>query len=164
MIYFIECIGRVKIGFSLDPYNRLNKVAADAPFPCAIIGVVSGDRSMEADIQARWKHLHCHREWFAASKELLDWVAKNTSVRPTKKGRMRKSGDERKPHGEMCGFTVKRGTKGQIARECGLTPPAIAQWKKVPAEYCEIVSRITGLDLQILRPDIFTDAATGRLQ
>jgi DNA-binding transcriptional regulator YdaS (Cro superfamily) len=59
----------------------------------------------------------------------------------------------------MCGLEVRRGARTRIAKECGLTPSAIAQWHKVPAEYCAIVSSITGHDVQVLRPDIFSRAA-----
>ncbi|WP_049732839.1 YdaS family helix-turn-helix protein [Rhizobium ecuadorense] len=157
MIYFIECSGRVKVGFSEDPWRRVSKVAADSPFPCTLIGVMSGDRSVETHVQKQWKHLHCHREWFAASKEFLVWISDNALIRKEKT--LPKSGDERKPHNEMCGLIVKRGEKIKIARECGVTPAAVAQWLKVPAEYCAIVSNITGHDRQVLRPDIFSSTS-----
>ncbi|MGO8242977.1 GIY-YIG nuclease family protein [Rhizobium johnstonii] len=159
MIYFIECSGRIKVGFSANPWQRVNKVSADAPFPCTLIGVMKGDRVKEALVHAQWRHLHCHREWFAASKDFLAWISENAIERPDE-------GDER-AKGELCGLPVARGDKVKIAKECGVTPGAVTQWHKVPAEYCAIVSRITGLDLQILRPDIFagyTDRTTGRLQ
>lgn len=156
MIYFIECSGRIKVGFSADPWQRVNKVSADAPFPCTLIGVMPGDRTKEALVHLQWRHLHCHREWFAGSKDFLAWISENAVER--------KAGAVERVKGSMCGLPVERGDKVKIAKECGVTPGAVTQWHKVPAEYCAIVSRITGLDLQVLRPDIFTDRTTGRLQ
>lgn len=43
----------------------------------------------------------------------------------------------------------------RLARELGLTRGAVAQWKKVPAERMADVSRITGISIELLRPDIF---------
>lgn len=155
MIYFIKCRGRVKVGFSEDPWRRMYKVSADAPFPCELIGVMDGDRAEEARIHAKWDHLHCHREWFKASAEFLGWIASAAVVKREVEGR--------KPHGEMCGLTVKRGSKIQIARECGITPGAVSQWQKVPAEFCSTVSRITGIEPAVLRPDLFEGYRTTAL-
>lgn len=149
MIYFIECSGRVKVGFSANPWQRMNKVSADAPFPCTLIGVMRGERDTEALIHAQWRHLHCHREWFAASKDFISWISENAIENPGEKTERSK--------GAIKGFKVPRGGKVKIARECGVTPAAVTQWHKVPAEYCSVVSRITGLGLHVLRPDIFAE-------
>lgn len=156
MIYFIECSGRIKVGFSLNPWARMSKVSADSPFPCALIGVMTGDRRKEALVHAMWHHLHRHGEWFSATEELRAWVGENATER-------QQPGPE-KTKGALCGLPIGHGDKRKIAKACGITAPAVTQWRKVPAEYCSIVSSITGLDLQVLRPDIFTDRTTGRLQ
>lgn len=148
MIYFIECAGRVKIGFSEKPNLRLNKIAADAPFPCSLLGVIAGDQKTEADIQERWRHLRCHREWFAAGREFLAWISENTSQYRSEK--------QYKRYSEVCGFQVQRGVVGKIAKACGVTSPSVSQWKRIPAEHCLKVSEIIGVDAEVLRPDIFT--------
>ena len=151
MIYFIECSGRIKIGFSLDAKSRLNKISADAPFPCKLLGVIPGDRKTEAELQAKWKHLRCHGEWFAASADLHLWIVKNAGEPDPAMSR--------RGYRAVCGLPIKRGMKTVIAHECGVTPGAVSQWQKVPAEYCETISRITGISPAVLRPDVFRDAA-----
>lgn len=42
-----------------------------------------------------------------------------------------------------------------LARDLGVTRGAVAQWTKVPAERVLQVSRITGLSISTLRPDLF---------
>jgi hypothetical protein len=42
-----------------------------------------------------------------------------------------------------------------LARKIGVTRGAIAQWDKVPAERMKDVSRVTGIPMEVLRPDIF---------
>lgn len=46
----------------------------------------------------------------------------------------------------------------RLAREIGITRGAVAQWDKVPAERIGDVSRVTGIPLNILRPDLFLAA------
>ena len=52
-----------------------------------------------------------------------------------------------------------RMTLARLAREIGVTRGAIAQWDKVPAERVGHVSRVTGIPLHVLRPDIFEAAS-----
>lgn len=44
----------------------------------------------------------------------------------------------------------------RLAREIGITRGAVAQWEKVPAERIGDVSRVTGIPLDVLRPDLFS--------
>lgn len=46
----------------------------------------------------------------------------------------------------------------RLAREIGITRGAVAQWKEVPAERLGVVSRVTGISFERLRPDLFKDA------
>lgn len=43
----------------------------------------------------------------------------------------------------------------RLARELGITRGAVAQWEKVPAERLGAVARVTGIQPNILRPDLF---------
>lgn len=43
----------------------------------------------------------------------------------------------------------------RLAREIGITRGAVAQWEKVPAERMGDVSRVTGISMDVLRPDLF---------
>lgn len=119
MIYFIECSGRIKVGFSLNPWARMSKVSADSPFPCALIGVMTGDRRKEALVHAMWHHLHRHGEWFSATEELRAWVGENATER-------QQPGPE-KTKGALCGLPIGHGDKRKIAKACGITAPAVTQ-------------------------------------
>jgi hypothetical protein len=155
MIYFIECSGRIKIGFSENPTARFRKINVEAPFHCELLGVVDGDRKTEAKLHSQWAYLRCHGEWFAASKELRVWIQENAgkhAQKSTGKG------------GEICGVPVKRGDKIKIAKAIGITPGAVSQWHKIPAEYCGIISDITGHSPQVLRPDVFISWEGGSVQ
>ncbi|MFN7185967.1 MAG: transcriptional regulator [Pseudomonadota bacterium] len=49
----------------------------------------------------------------------------------------------------------ERGAKSRLARELGVTPGAVNQWRRVPAERVVEVERITGIPREQLRPDLF---------
>jgi pyruvate kinase len=49
----------------------------------------------------------------------------------------------------------QRGLMASIARGLGITRAAVATWKRVPAERVAEVSRLTGLPMGALRPDMF---------
>lgn len=51
----------------------------------------------------------------------------------------------------------KSGGLSALSREIGITRQAIAQWDRVPAEQCIQVSKITGIPLHELRPDIYPE-------
>lgn len=42
-----------------------------------------------------------------------------------------------------------------LARALGITHQAILQWKRVPAERVIEIERITGIDREHLRPDLY---------
>ena len=51
-----------------------------------------------------------------------------------------------------------RMTLARLALELQITRGAVAQWEKVPAERIGDVSRVTGIPIETLRPDIFAAA------
>lgn len=74
-IYFLECAGRIKIGFSLDVEGRIRELSTGAPQPLVLIGSIEGTRSLEAQIH---RHLVVHRasgEWFVDCHEVREAVA-----------------------------------------------------------------------------------------
>jgi DNA-binding transcriptional regulator YdaS (Cro superfamily) len=51
---------------------------------------------------------------------------------------------------------AERGRLTKLAIDLRVTPGAIAQWRKVPAERVKSVSEATGIKPHELRPDIFS--------
>lgn len=48
-----------------------------------------------------------------------------------------------------------RGLRIRLARDLGITPGAIYQWRRVPAERVIQVERLTGIPRHDLRPDLY---------
>lgn len=53
---------------------------------------------------------------------------------------------------------AERGRLSKLAAELGITPGAVTQWDEVPAERMGDISRVTGIAMRDLRPDIFAKA------
>ena len=49
----------------------------------------------------------------------------------------------------------ERGFASIIAREVGITPRAVQQWKKVPPEYVMTLAPLLEMRPEDIRPDIF---------
>jgi len=54
---------------------------------------------------------------------------------------------------------AERGRLSKLAAFLRITPGAITQWEKVPAERMGDISRFTGIPMEELRGDIFASAA-----
>jgi DNA-binding transcriptional regulator YdaS (Cro superfamily) len=54
---------------------------------------------------------------------------------------------------------VAAGGPAALAKALGrVTPQAVSQWKKIPAERVRDVERVTGISRHDLRPDVFGPA------
>lgn len=55
---------------------------------------------------------------------------------------------------------AERGRTNQLAQFIGISPEAISQWERVPANRVAKVESFTGISRHALRPDIFGPAPT----
>jgi DNA-binding transcriptional regulator YdaS (Cro superfamily) len=58
----------------------------------------------------------------------------------------------------------RRGMTTTVARALGLTPGAVSQWDKIPAERVIAISAATGIPAAELRPDLAAAFATDAAQ
>ena len=50
---------------------------------------------------------------------------------------------------------AERGRLSRLAADIGVTPAAIRQWDKVPADRLVAIERATGIPRQVMRPDLY---------
>lgn len=74
-VYFIECAGRIKVGYTADIIARVQTLSTAAPAPLKVLGSVDGTRSLEKAIHAKLKPFNNHREWFNDCPEVRELVA-----------------------------------------------------------------------------------------
>lgn len=74
-VYFVECAGRIKIGFSNDVAARLRQLSTGAPGKLNLIATIEGPHRLERAIH---RHLKAHRvkgEWFEDRPEVRTVIA-----------------------------------------------------------------------------------------
>jgi T5orf172 domain len=75
-IYFIEAEnGLIKIGYSINPQQRLKFFGRVSPVPLRLIGYFPASPSDEYALHQHFAELRDHAEWFTPSPELLDVVS-----------------------------------------------------------------------------------------
>lgn len=84
MIYFLQAEKgdkHIKIGFT-DVYTHRSKTLNKQHGTLNLLGVMDGDKAIERQLHAQFKALRInrHEEWFRVAPELLDFIAKNTTL------------------------------------------------------------------------------------
>ena len=78
-VYFIDDGFFIKIGFSKRPQVRITKLQTASPFKLALMRTILGNKKLEADLHARFRHLKSHGEWFRGELELRRYIREMTS-------------------------------------------------------------------------------------
>lgn len=76
-VYFVRPVGMlspIKIGFSKAPQLRLRALMTWSPYPLEIVVTVAAEMKMERTLHSCFSKSHTHREWFVASKPLLNGI------------------------------------------------------------------------------------------
>lgn len=47
------------------------------------------------------------------------------------------------------------GSQHELARRLRIKAQSVTKWMRVPAERCQAVSKVTGVPLHVLRPDLY---------
>lgn len=63
-VYFVECTGRIKVGFSRNPKRRMSDLATSAPGPLTLIATIDGTFQLERAIHKQISAHRVSREWF----------------------------------------------------------------------------------------------------
>lgn len=86
-IYFARAGDRIKIGFSKNPWARVDALRTGSPVPVILLGYIEADFSYERELHDRFAHLRDNLEWFRAEPELLEYIDKTaTKSRATGSG------------------------------------------------------------------------------
>ena len=156
-VYFIRCLDAVKIGYSGNPEGRLSKINTDNPNVCSLIGVVDADKYPERFLHDKFRSHLMDGEWYRYSDEIRDFVESNSQYRDNRKeaemlSRMAKATS---PMEKFTAYISRHGNLTRVALALGITPSAVKQWSRVPAERVVEVEKATGIPREQLRPDLY---------
>jgi len=78
LVYFAGPAERsiIKIGFTKWPRCRIRDLASWSPVPLELFAVAPGNLKTERKLHWHFVGCHSHREWFRATPELLDLIAR----------------------------------------------------------------------------------------
>lgn len=74
-VYFAECDGRVKIGWSRKVASRIAQLQTGSSSAITLLGVVAGGRSLERRLHERFAACRVNGEWFDLTPELRSYIA-----------------------------------------------------------------------------------------
>lgn len=73
-IYFIECAGRLKVGFSNNVALRMIALQNAAPRKLNLLGSIAGDKAFERRIHEQLKEHREHGEWFKLNPDVRAFI------------------------------------------------------------------------------------------
>jgi hypothetical protein len=74
-VYFVECMGRIKIGFTSNVSKRMSSLATSAPGPLTLIGAIEADVAVERAFHRMLAHHRITLEWFEDCAEVRTALA-----------------------------------------------------------------------------------------
>lgn len=83
MIYFARAsngTGLIKIGYAIDPRERLKEIQRMSPVSLIILQVISGGRKKEALLHKHFSEFRQHGEWFEPNDELFELISDTSLV------------------------------------------------------------------------------------
>lgn len=150
-IYAVESGGRIKLGFSEKPELRFNKIAADAPYPCQLLGYWPGSVAEELELHDKFRAIRVHGEWFAATTDLLAFIA-DVAVPVIKENTRFAVSETDSPLAVW--RKTRRLTQAEIGERVGLSTPQIClieAGKRKPSPLLAAkIEEMTGLDARVL--------------
>ncbi len=83
MIYFIECVGRIKIGFTRSAVERrMSEIATSAPDRLKLIGTIPGTITEEKALHVKLARYCTNGEWFVDCTEVRKAISALLSDTP----------------------------------------------------------------------------------
>ena len=165
--------GRVKIGWSSDPFRRLAKLRSDCPAIAHLLGLVEATKQQEAAVHGLLAPWRIQREWF----HLIGPVVSFVEMLPKPKIRIVEVGENDHPlrawrknkrlsMDDPAKEALERakdaaGGFAALARKLGIKPQAVWQWDVVPPLRVLAVEQYSGVPRHELRPDLYPLATAG---
>ena len=74
LVYFVYCVGRIKIGYTTELNNRMNQFGTHGPMPPVLLLTIGADEEDEAAYHEMFAEDRAHREWFRLSYTLREFL------------------------------------------------------------------------------------------
>lgn len=81
-VYFVSAPGRIKIGYTVNPDDRLEKLRQADMEPLSVIAVIDGTRRLERHLHEKLSPFRLKGEWFLDCAAVRDAMNECLSSRP----------------------------------------------------------------------------------
>ena len=74
-VYFVKNnFGQIKIGWAVDPIERIKTLQTGSAQPLFLIGCIYGTRKDEGNMHRMFKAYHINGEWFSYDENILQFI------------------------------------------------------------------------------------------
>lgn len=81
MIYFIECLGFTKIGYTTDPLTRIPAIQQGLPERVQVLCIIEGDRALEKKLHETFAINRSRMgEWFYNNETLTKFIEEQDNI------------------------------------------------------------------------------------
>lgn len=124
MIYFIGTPEKIKIGYAINPMQRLNLMKRDNPEDLILYLSLPGTKIEENNFHQKFLHYQIRNEWFEFKGELREFIHKHSNVP------IPMSVTKRRKHSTQLGLlrTSEGYSLQMVADKLGMKPPTV--WEK----------------------------------
>lgn len=129
----------VKIGWAIDVARRLDTLQTGHYEVLRVIRIIVTQEAGEKWLHQRFAEQRIRLEWFRFHPDMLTVEVPLFANSP----------DPMAPIREV------RGLASEVAKGLGLSRAAISLWERVPAELVVDVERLSGIQRERLRPDLY---------
>jgi hypothetical protein len=82
-VYFVECSGRIKIGFSSKVEERMKQIATTAPAELKLLATIEGSIRLEKAIHRHLAEHRLTREWFRDCQPVRETIGALVALGPS---------------------------------------------------------------------------------
>lgn len=155
-VYVVACGNRVKIGFSIDPVNRLVKMQSDSPSLCVLLGEVRSTFRQELELHKILKPYKVSGEWYPRGVAAIEYLI--GCLKPSRERRTAIALTKRPLRHPIHAYRRARGmTLSDFGAEIGVHKACVSKWERfgLPSERIIQIESLTGIPRAKLRPDLF---------
>ena len=76
-VYFVGYARKVKIGTAKQPKKRFAELQCGSPVELRVLGIMPGDKILEAELHERWSEHRYRGEWFHITPDMRAFIKAN---------------------------------------------------------------------------------------
>ncbi len=79
MIYFLKANNRIKIGYAIDPTQRIPSIQTSSPFDLEVLLIIDGNYDRERELHQKFETFRKSGEWFEYSEPIKSFIIQNST-------------------------------------------------------------------------------------